>query len=269
MATSDAIKDAAKALGLIQHKDKSDSELQQIILNNARLVAGIGTDPSSISQGYRLMGESEACNELLAQRNAERERIKTGKEKWVEELQKRKDDALLSLRAAATPNGQLVQAILEDEDSLSQMELAGWCDELASLDDEELTKLLKDLVEDGVLASSGKDGRYRLRVVCDANQQWSSDNSIRAISHSAMRNKELAMKIMLLLDAEEEPMCAEDCAAAQEWFPDAEDTESVGKYSFDSAMREMMKEGILTRVFIVGSNSYYAPAIIGEGGRRQ
>lgn len=269
MATSDAIKEAAKTLGLIQHKDKSDSELQQIILNNARLVAGIGTDPSSISQGYKLMGESEACNELLAQRNAERERIKTGKKKWVEELQKRKDDALLSLRAAATPNGQLVQAILEDEDSLSQMELAGWCDELASLDDEVLTKLLKDLVEDGVLAPPDKDGRYRLRVVCDADQQWSSNKSTRAISHSDIQQKELATKIMLLLEAEEEPMCAEDCVEAQELFHDGENTESVGRYSFDSAMREMMKAGILTRVFTVDRNTYYAPAIIGEGGRRQ
>ena len=128
MAASDVVRESAKSLGLIQHGDKSDTELQQIILNNSKLAIGLGTDPQSIAQSYRLLGEIDACNELLAQRKAEREEIKRGKKKWVEELQKRKDDALLALRAAATPNRQLVQAILEDKDRLSRSELAGWCD---------------------------------------------------------------------------------------------------------------------------------------------
>ena len=266
MAASDALRETAKSLGLIQHKDKSDSELQQIRLNNASIVAGLGTDPRSIAQGYQLLGEVDACNEILAQRKEERDEIQSGKKKWVEELQKRKDDALLTLRAAATPNGQLVQAILEDEDRLSRSELAGWCDELASLDDAVLDQLLKDLVEDGVLESPDNEGRYRLRVVCDADMQWSADNSVRAIAHSDMRHKETAKEIMFLLAMEGEPMCPEEIVEAQKDFFDED---SGGRYSISAAMNEMLGAGILTRAFRAGNKGYFAPAIIGEGRRKQ
>ena len=95
MSTQDSLRASAKSLGLIQHADKSDAELRDILLQNAKTIAGL--PPQAIAQGYRLLGESHACNELLSRRKALREEIKSKKAQWKADLQKRRDDALLML----------------------------------------------------------------------------------------------------------------------------------------------------------------------------
>lgn len=274
MATGSDVRNAAKGLGLIQHKDKSDSELQQIIVKNARIVAGLGPDARSVAQGYQLLGESDACNELLSQRQENRERVKNYKNEWRETLQKRRDDALLSLRAAATPNGQLVQAILEDEERMSQEELAGWCDELGSLDDETLSQLLNDLLDDDVLEWPDADGRYRLRAVCEANQQWSLENGNRYIDKSDINRKKIAKAALAVMLRTSEPLCPSECAKKIRGLDALLVAEGLGKGLNDPefkegtvalALHDLQKAGIL-KARLISGELYYSPAIIGEGG---
>ena len=71
----------------------------------------------------------------------------------------KKEGRFLRLKNAASPNGQLVAAILEDEDGKTAEELAGWCDELAEIPDEKFSELLEGLITEGFLEKD--DGRTR------------------------------------------------------------------------------------------------------------
>ena len=62
------IKAQAKSNALFAHRDDSDSELREHVVECAKMVVHVGTDIRSIGEGYRYMGEMEACSELLNQR---------------------------------------------------------------------------------------------------------------------------------------------------------------------------------------------------------
>ena len=92
------------------------------------------TDPRDIrGAGQMLLAEMEVCNEILVGRAKVEEAILEKRAEWDAVLEKRREAAVLNLRASATPNGQLVLSILEDEDRLDAQELHGWCDELSEL----------------------------------------------------------------------------------------------------------------------------------------
>ena len=276
MSAYDDLKSSSYALGLARHREKSDSELQQIIHNDFQMVLGLSSDLQSLPQRQQLMGEIEACQELLSRLQRAEEEVAEEKKKWRYSLQKRKDDALLALRAAATPNGQLVQAILEDEDSLSFKEIAGWCDELGALDEEVLMQLLKDLVEDGVLEESD-NGQYRLRMFCDENQQWDINQGCRYLENSGIflhYDVPIVKTVLYLLCHYDEPMCPQDIIDKNAALTGC-NTEQIGfdkdisAFSVRLVMGKMMRNNILTNAFRAEGGAYYAPAIIGEKGREQ
>ena len=61
MAINDTVRELWKDNALSEHRGKSEAELQQIILNNARIVTGLGSDPHSVAEGYKLLGINDAC----------------------------------------------------------------------------------------------------------------------------------------------------------------------------------------------------------------
>lgn len=135
------------------------------------------TDPRDIrGAGQMLLAEMEVCNEILVGRAKVDEAILEKRAEWDAVLEKRREAAVLNLRASATPNGQLVLSILEDENRLDAQELHGWCDELSELPEEVFSQLLDDLVHDGFLERT-QDGKYLLRTPCTKELQYDLPNA--------------------------------------------------------------------------------------------
>ena len=135
------------------------------------------TDPREIrGVGQMLLAEMEVCNEILVGRAKVEEAILEKRAGWDAVLEKRREAAVLNLRASATPNGQLVLSILEDEDRLDAQELHGWCDELSELPEGVFSQLLDDLIHDGFLERN-EDGKYLLRTPCTKELQYDLPNA--------------------------------------------------------------------------------------------
>ncbi len=251
----DQIRSLAKTTGRIQHASDSDEQLREFVLDNMRIVSSLPA--SRVAEGYKLLGEIDACNEILKERQERRERVEKAKKDYLNSLERRRDDALLTLKAAATPNGQLVAAILEDEGGMTTEELAGWCDELASLDEAEFRDLLDDLAGDGILER--KDGRYYLRVLCTEKVQWTAESAARYVErHFDEKRESLARTDMLAviehLRVQGEPLSAERCAELDkeyaELFGGSEGARTASSYNVE--MRRLAKAGVLANVYNTG-----------------
>lgn len=149
------------------HANKSDAELQKIALANLTKVAAL---PSSLSE--RMIAdaniwvtEAKACQELLTERKQAKAAKESAVKGWNANAIRRRDEAIVNLPTAVSPNGQLVAAILEDEAALSEEDILSWCDELASLSDTEGRLLLSGLVTEGVIERK-KNGKYALLNIC-------------------------------------------------------------------------------------------------------
>ncbi|MBQ3380049.1 MAG: hypothetical protein IJG50_09365 [Clostridia bacterium] len=194
------LRDSAKRTALITHDDYSDERLAQIIVDNAKIAASMTPNAQNLSEMAKLTGEAQACSEILKNRqekkNKEQERQKRilqKKRDWEEKLEARKDEAILNLKYAASPNGQLVAAILEDEDGKTEEELYGWCDELSSLEEKDFHAMLEGLVSEGILVKYSDDDKYYLRVICDESMQWNRESAVR-LYKSLTGNQRIAEK---------------------------------------------------------------------------
>lgn len=147
-----------------EHKDKTDDELRQIVLNNSRKGTAMPTSatPKMIADAKVWLAEAKACNAILASRRESAAERKAAIEQWEQNQESDKLKAILNLPTGITPNGQLVAAILEDEGAdMTAQEIAGWCDELGELEDADLQTLLDNLQKERIIGK--KDDKYFLR----------------------------------------------------------------------------------------------------------
>ncbi len=144
--------------------NKTDTELKVIMSRAARklLTQNIGTTEKIDNE--RQYAAAQAVLTVKENRKLKEEKIKTIFEDKIKK-------AYLNLKAAFTPNGQLVAAILEEENSLTESEIHNWCDELQEIDDNEFHELLQNLVDDGVIGKVEADDvvpeeKYQLLRMC-------------------------------------------------------------------------------------------------------
>lgn len=139
---------------------KSDLDLTLQMSRAARALLTHNLGVTERSDNERKYAAAEAVKAEKNRREQEKEKIQTIYDQRVEK-------AFMNLKAAYTPNGQLVAAILEDETSLTEEELHNWCDELQAIADEEFHVLLSNLVDDGIIYQPDPDqGKYHLLRLC-------------------------------------------------------------------------------------------------------
>ena len=139
---------------------KSEAELKVTMSQAARTLLTQNVGYSEESDNKRKYAAAEAVLAEKERRKKEEDSIKKIYEQKVEK-------AFLNLKAAHTPNGQLVVAILEEEKSLTEDELHNWCEELQAISEEEFHSLLQDLVDDGVIYQPEvSDGKYEILRIC-------------------------------------------------------------------------------------------------------
>ena len=147
-----------------QHENDSDSSLQMTILTNARLAQALPATGSSLAKLQELKSENEACSNIIERRKRNASIIDNARKHWAATETKRRDKAILRLPNASSPAGQLIAAILEEEDGKTAQELHEWCEELEAIGDTEFRSLLNGLVAEGVL--SYNQGKYYLITIC-------------------------------------------------------------------------------------------------------
>ena len=143
---------------------KTDTELKVIMSQAARKLLTQNIGYSEKADNERMYAAAQA---VLTTKDNRRSRETEIKDTYKEKIKQ----AYVNLKAAFTPNGQLVAAILEEEDCLTESEIHSWCDELQAIDDDEFHELLQDLVDDGVIGKMATDylvpeERYQLLRLC-------------------------------------------------------------------------------------------------------
>jgi hypothetical protein len=149
------------------HADKGDLELRAIALGNIEKINALpsSSSPSMVAQAQLWLAETTACNEIIERRKKDKEAKQNALETWQLTIENKAESNILNLPAASSANGQLIAAILEDEDGLTAEEITGWCEELTLLGLEECKKLLDQLVAEDIL-ELGKDQKYYLLNIC-------------------------------------------------------------------------------------------------------
>ena len=139
---------------------KSEAELKVTMSQAARTLLTHNVGYSEESDNKRKYAAAEAGL-------AEKERRKKEEDSIKKIYEQRVEKAFLNLKAAHTPNGQLVVAILEEEKSLTEDELHNWCVELQAINEDDFHSLLQDLVDDGVIYQPEvSDGKYEILRLC-------------------------------------------------------------------------------------------------------
>ena len=271
----DLLQSNAKDLAKIQHNDATDEQLREIITRNQSAIVGMPQTDSGIVESYKLLGEIQGCSELLSERQAKRDRIKKASEDWKNKREKKKKSEFLYLKNAASPNGQLIAAILEDEDGKTAEELSGWCDELAELPEEELQALLDGLEKEGVLEKDDED-RYRLLCVCTEEPFVSCETGMARADRyyeGDEQEKAHAKRILYILQVNGAPMSPQDCldeiGKHMEFRSDprfaAADAEP-SEFDVRWTMRSLADRGILSKEYTVEGADYYWFAMLGNRG---
>lgn len=154
-----------------EHCNKSEAELNQIVQHNYLAIHSTNDE----IEAAKMLGEMKGCQEILRWRKEEEERILNeemaigaASADWLLGLQDRKKKAAHNLPAATSYHGQLVAAILDEEDNLTAEGIRQWADELVAMDDEEYKKLLDALVDENILYINN-DGNYSLLTLCTPN----------------------------------------------------------------------------------------------------
>ncbi len=199
-----------KKLKYSEFEKLSDDDLRSIVLNNARKIMAlpVSPTPAQIAESQRLLAEQRAANEILTERKETHDKLEASVTEWEKQQKEVPYDNFLKLKAASSANGQLVAAILEDEGAMSAADLAGWCEELASLEDLAFKELLDELVKERVLTI--KNDKYRLLHVC--TQTLYSDNPVERgidlLKQSGVTELGLSRLILTIMNVDGEPVNA-------------------------------------------------------------
>ena len=140
---------------------KSPAELRSICL---QATAKLTTVPQTLGLSEKMAVEAEfaAAADILKEKDRRQTEDLEGEWEniWAQ--------SYLNLKEAYTPNGQLIAAILEDEDGKTLEEIMSWGEETLVFESGELLVLLNNLVNDGVLELKN-DGKYYLLRTCESS----------------------------------------------------------------------------------------------------
>lgn len=268
-----------KKIYMSQYQNKTDEELHAIVRHNAQ--ACLNQDGVELA---KTSAETKACYELIKIRQLAREIEKTNQaldqyknrvirdavSEWKANIVSRRMRAVINIPNATSYFGQLVLAVLDEEDGLGAKEICQWSEELAALSEEEMNALLNALVKEGVIIVD-KEQKYRLLTLCDETLlpvdavQWARNKYKYEHNNDYLRDGQFAF--LRALVARESPLTEDDWLEAA--LP-ARDLERVKKEShlkdrYMDKLNELVERGVLMKTPIGNTkfNLYYFP-MLGE-----
>lgn len=179
---------------------KSPTELR-IIFREA--TAKLTTVPQTMGFSEKMAVEAELAAAIDILKEKDRRQTEDLKAEWKNIWAQ----SYLSLKEAYTPNGQLIAAILEDEDGKTLEEIMNWSDETLVFEQGELLVLLNNLIDDGVIELQN-DGKYYLLRTCDSSlsfehsgafKKW-ADKKIEKSSTNKLSNRSAKLRMHIWSD---------------------------------------------------------------------
>lgn len=151
----------------LDYEDKEKDELQSDMLAAMKRVSMLSGNPSDVSELVKNTAIVNICKKQIEKYNQEIKMIAELDSDYKSELEGRRCAAVLNLSAALTLKGQLVVAILEDQEDLTMDMIKNWGDDFSDMTDEEFSQLLSDLCKDGLIEKEGEN--YSLICSCDGS----------------------------------------------------------------------------------------------------
>ncbi len=264
------------------YRKKSDIELSMIVSSTASQIGLMDAAGTSVAQAEELFAKMEAANRITSQREAKRQAVVNAKREYDNTLEARKKKAILNLRTAASYNGQLIIAILEDEDGKSKDDFFDW-EELSELGEDGIKKILSELCKEGMIELRD-DGKYYLLEILNTSLiphdivKWGLRKAFHIcpenISDLPFAQKDVAL--ILETFPTYKAMSTSDYMKEIEFYLDFPEWKGYNDFSeFDlsrfkrnesmlnARLRELVRKGIMKEF---GNGSVYALALLGEEG---
>jgi len=247
-----------------RYKNHTTAELCDAVnrLGNA-VKAYTATDPAKATillkeMQYVAERHSKLCDELEACREAELS--------WLPAQNDFRQKAVLNIPNAVSPNGQLVAAILEEEDGLTAEEIHCWCDELNAFDIADFQQLLDGLESEKVL-SKDKNEKYHLEQLCTPDLYFDKEKCRRKLEQSYMLHKDVARRIFELI--EKKKRAVSEAAIREEIFPSVSVNDEYNRDmlagNVTSVLLDMRFGDILGLYRVDGKRLYYFPMLGHKG----
>lgn len=255
-------RDQQKEKCIKEYKNMTRTELEAIRL---KIVTTIGQ--ANEYEGQKMLGEMDACNHILEVREFKQNEeyaMWDAMRHWEKSVIERRKKAILQIPAAISYHGQLIAAVLDEEDNLSAEEIRQWSNELATLDNSEYQKLLDDLCEEKVLYIND-DGNYSLLSLCTEDLfptnplLWTAQHCSKSYT-----SQEFLEHLAKTRQPATEVTWIELCGNKRE----KENLEVYPQYAYSTAKRRLedcIKTGILTSMPIPDTQlNYYYFTMLGE-----
>ena len=260
---------------LRSYKDKTVAELR-VILDQS-----VAARYSQDEEGARLLlAKAEACAELINKKNEaanyiEKEELNRtySLSEWERANSARRKKAISNLPAATSYHGQLVVAVLGEEDFLTAEEIRQWSDELATMGAGEYHKLLKALCDEEILCCT-EDGKYSILSFCTPDlmrtdpMQWLKQRHVCTDDRIKMLKEEAELKFWQHMIKKGEP-CTEvdwiECTWINYRKNQVADNPQFHYGRAAHELSEFVKNGVLSITPIDDSDlHYYYFTMLGE-----
>ena len=244
-------------------ESKSDAELQDEIMKNGRLINALpyNPTPADVVKGQSYLAHMKAARQILDERKEKKQQKKDALDRWQNSQDEELRRCMLNLPCGSSANGQLVAAILEDEDGLTAQQIGGWCDELSQLDENTLDELLDGLVRERVLFQEG-DRFYLKNIVTEDLYPeyplgWCAERILSFADQSLTPQKLLLTRLICLNGA---PMNSDDLLQELSFYKENEElmqmviddepritreTFDISKYSIDFDLESLASQEVL------------------------
>jgi len=158
--------DTFKPFFEIQYKDKTERELVNAYHQAVDAMPMYPKTPAEKAKYYENLALQEVLKEKIQEIQDARNKSNEAHAQFKEARKELKRECISNLRTAASANGQLVAAILEEEDGLTSEQIGSWCEELETLDEDALKALIYGLCKEGIIERD-KEGKFHLLFIMD------------------------------------------------------------------------------------------------------
>lgn len=231
-------------------KNLTDRELQDINYKNTRIVASTPVNTDNFETIGRCYAEGMVCKEILERRKKYSDAIKN----WRNNLNKRKEEAILSLPVATSELGQLIAAILEFKGELKLKEICACLNEYNDIEDSEIIECVNGLEKEEIVFKN-KD-KYQILNICTPS--LFPENIIEFAKNAFKRkNKKIEEKhieVLNLLKDKSEPLSEDDFR----------ENSKFNKYRVEEALLDLENNGVLDSILFDDIGYVYYFKMLGE-----
>lgn len=231
-------------------KNLTDRELQDINYKNTRIVASTPVNTDNFQTIGRCYAEGMVCKEILEGRKKYSDAIKN----WRNNLNKRKEEAILSLPVATSELGQLIAAILEFKGELKLKEICACVNEYNDIEDSKIIECINGLVKEEIIFKT--DDKYHILNICTASlfPENIFEFAEIAFKRKNVKFEEKHIDVLKILNDKKTPLSEDDIREKSKF----------NKYRVEEALLDLENNGVLESILFDDIGYMYYLKMLGE-----